>query len=105
MMKRGACVVNTARGGIIEQSHLVEALSSGHLRGALEQEPPAQGSALLRLENVILTPHVAGASDRSLANMGLQAVRSVLAVLEGQPVDPRCVLNAEVLGGHSGRTG
>lgn len=102
MMRRGACIVNTARGGIIEESHLIEAIRGGHVGGAaldvLEQEPPAEDSPLLQLENVVLTPHVASASDRSLANMGLQAAKNVLDVLGGEPVDPRCVLNPEAFG-------
>jgi D-3-phosphoglycerate dehydrogenase len=102
-MKKGACIVNTARGGLIDEKHLVEALRSGRLGGAaldvLEDEPAAENSPLLGLDNVILTPHVGGASDRSMTNMGLQAVRNVLAVLEREPVDPRSVLNGEVLDG------
>jgi len=100
-MKRGACVVNTARGPIIDESHLVEALQSGHLGGAaldvLEHEPPAADSPLYGLHNVVLTPHVGGVSDRAMTNTGLQAARNVLAVLEGELVDPRFVLNCEVL--------
>lgn len=104
-MKQGACIVNTARGGLVDEGHLVEALKSGRLGGAaldvLEDEPPAGDSPLLVLENVILTPHVAGSSDKSMTNMGLQAVANVLAVLHGEPVDPRSVLNGEVLEGGS----
>jgi D-3-phosphoglycerate dehydrogenase len=103
MMKRGVYIVNTARGGLIDESDLAEALRSGQIGGAaldvLKDEPPAEGSPLLGLDNVILTPHVGGASDRSMVNMGLQAARNVLAVLEGEPVDLRSVLNGEVLGG------
>ncbi len=110
MMKRGACLVNTARGGIVDEHDLVEALRSGHVGGAaldvLKQEPPAADSPLFDLDNVVLTPHVSGTSERSMSNMGQQAVRNVLAVLEGESVDPRSVLNGQVLGiaptdGHS----
>jgi len=102
LMKDGAYIVNTARGGLIDESQLFEALSSGRVRGAaldvFEREPPAAGNPLMGLENVILTPHVGGASDRSLAITGLQSVRNVLAVLENEPIDPLHVVNAKVLG-------
>jgi len=74
LMKPGACLINVARGPIVQEAALVEALRAGRLRGAaldvFEQEPLPQESPLWELEQVILTPHVSGAApdyyDRAL---------------------------------------
>lgn len=95
-MKRGVYIVNTARGGLVNERDLAAALHDGRVAAAaldvFETEPP-EGSPLLRLDSVVLTPHVAGASDVASERMGTDAVGVVLAVLSGAPVDPRCVVN------------
>jgi len=69
-MKKGAVLVNTARGELVDQTRLVEALTSGHLRGAgldvFAEEPLPRGNPLLDLPNVVLAPHIAWLTPETL---------------------------------------
>ena len=95
-MRPGATLVNTARGGIVDQAALVAALERGSLRAAaldvLEVEPPAAGEALLGRADVILTPHAGFLSLESLAAVQEQAAGEVRLALLGQV--PRNAVNA-----------
>ena len=97
-MRPDAILINAARGGVIDEDALVEALEAGRIRmGALDvfdNEPPA-GSKLLSLPNVILTPHIAGVSVDAMRAMALLAARSVVDVLEGRA--PQSVVNPDAL--------
>ena len=97
-MKKGAFIVNTARGGIIDEPALHAALTSGHLAGAgldvFEEEPPPGDHPLRRHPRVICTPHVAGVTDGSLVNMGVMAAECIAAVLRGDPVPPERLVRA-----------
>jgi D-3-phosphoglycerate dehydrogenase / 2-oxoglutarate reductase len=100
-MKNSALLVNTARGGVVDEKALETALESGEIAGAaldtFAQEPPQGVSSLARFDNVILTPHIGGVSQESFVKMGQQAVKNVLDVLESRPLDPACVVNTEIL--------
>lgn len=100
-MKAGVHIINTARGGLINEADLVQALRQGRVRGAaldvFETEPLAADHPLLAMDNVILTPHVAGSSDRSSRNMGVESVKNVLSVLQGQTIDAEALINKDVL--------
>ena len=97
-MKRGAVLVNTARGGIVNEDALARALDDGHLFAAgldvFEREPVPLGSALLSHPRVVLVPHVGSATARTRLNMVELAVANALAALQGRPM-PHCV-NPEV---------
>jgi D-3-phosphoglycerate dehydrogenase len=99
-MKPTAYLVNTARGGIIDEPALHAALTSGKLAGAgldvYEQEPVQPDNPLLALANVISAPHMAGVTKESLDRMGLQTARNILSVLDGKPIRDN-VINQEVL--------
>ncbi len=99
-MKPGAYLVNTARGGIVDEAALHEALTSGHLAGAgldvFDAEPPLTSNPLFALETVILAPHVAGVTTESYAAMAVAVARNMLSVLDGTP-ERENVVNPEVL--------
>jgi D-3-phosphoglycerate dehydrogenase len=99
-MKSSAILVNTARGGIVNELDLVEALSSGQIAGAgidvFETEPPDIDHPLLALPNVVLSPHCAGVTRESLVQMATIAAENVLAAFDGT-LKPEMVANAEVL--------
>jgi len=88
MMKPGAFLVNTARGELIDEDALLQALRSGHLRGAaldvFAQEPPDPGHPLLALPQVIATPHLGSQTDGATNTMGWMAFNDCLAVLRGE---------------------
>jgi D-3-phosphoglycerate dehydrogenase len=97
-MKKGAVFVNAARGMIVDEDALYDALRSGHLLGAgidvFETEPVDPGHRLLTLENLVALPHVGAATVVSRAAMWKTAVENVLAVLDGR--HPPFLVNPEV---------
>jgi phosphoglycerate dehydrogenase-like enzyme len=96
-MKRGAYLVNTARGELVDEATLIAARESGSLRGAAldtyEREPLAPSSPLRRMRNVVLSPHVAGQTEAALRRVGVAAAQCILDELAGRR--PRFVYNPE----------
>ena len=98
-MKPGAVIVNTSRGGIIDEEALFDALSSGRIAGAgidvFEAEPPPNDHPLFTLPNIVLSPHVAGVTEGSMTGMALAVADVIDVVLSGAV--PDTLLNPEVL--------
>lgn len=99
-MKRGGYIVNTARGGIIDEPALHEALTTRHLAGAgldvFAEEPTPVSNPLLKLDSVISSPHMAGVTTKSVAGMARVTAENILSVLDGKP-NRGNVINKEVL--------
>ncbi len=94
MMKKNAVLINTSRGGIVDQKALCQALESGRIFAAgldvTTVEPIPQDDPLLTLKNVIITPHIASASVKTRTKMAMMAAENLLAGLKGE-LPPNCV--------------
>ncbi len=103
LMKPSAFLINTARGGLVDEAALCEALAAGQIAGAgldvFEVEPLPAGSPLRSLANVVLTPHCAGGSVPAVIAMTERAVDQILALKAGRSPGDDQLLNPEVLRG------
>jgi len=99
LMKKVACLINTARGPIIDGKALTDALMEKRIAGAaldvFQTEPPAPDDALLSLNNVILTPHIAAYTVEAIRRMDVMAAEDVVKALQGRT--PEHIANTEVL--------
>ncbi len=105
MMKPSAIVINAARGGLVDEAALDDALRSGRLAAAaldvFEAEPPQPGSGILSNPRVTVSPHSAGLTDECAARMAVSAVQNILDLFAGM-LDRRLVVNADAIGWHQG---
>ncbi len=99
-MKSGAVLVNTSRGGVVDEHALVSALGSGHLAGAgldvYETEPLSVGHPLTAFDNVVLSPHVSSLTDGGLRRMSLEAAQNVVDYFNGV-VNARAIVNNDAI--------
>ena len=101
LMKPTAFIINTARGAIIDETALADALKNKRLAGAgldvFAEEPPKPDNPLLKLDNVVLTAHMAGVDVQSRDEMALLAAQCIARISQGEwPAD--CIVNPEVKG-------
>ncbi len=86
-LKRGALIINTARGGLVDEAAIAQACLSGALGGyatdVLEQEPPAADHPFLAIDNIIVTPHIGSRTYESVERQGLRAARNIVNFLSG----------------------
>ncbi len=90
LMKDGAYIINCARGGIVDEQALYEALKNGKIAGAAldvyESEPPSPDNPLLKLDNVVTTPHIGASTREAQISVGLTIAEEIINVYKGLPV-------------------
>lgn len=100
-MRSNSILINTARGELIDTVALVQALTDGAIAGAgldtFNPEPPPADSALWGLKNLVATPHVGANTTDARDRVGLLAVQQIVKVWQGAELDPRCVVNRQLL--------
>jgi D-3-phosphoglycerate dehydrogenase len=107
IMKPHSYLINTARGGLVDEAALLSALRNGHIAGAgldtFEQEPPLPGNALMSERNVTITPHVGGVTAAAGRRVGILAVEGILHLLSGQQIAPERIVNPEIFANGTAR--
>lgn len=97
-MRPSAVLVNTARGGVVDEAALIASLRDGRLAAAgldvFEDEPPSPGNPLLAMDQVVLSPHIAGLTTECAERMAVSSVQNVLDFFAGR-IDPALVVNGE----------
>ena len=100
IMKESAFLINCARGGIVNEVALLDALKSNKIRAAgldvYDDEPSTSSNPLFSLDNILLSPHIAGVTQEATIRMSRQAVQNVLDVFDDK-VDPEVIINKNVL--------
>lgn len=94
LMREGAILVNTARGGLVDEAALMEALGNGRLRAAgldtFASEPPPADLPMRGVPGVIMTPHIGGVTGDAYRNMGVAAAKNILSVLDEMKEKTKC---------------
>ena len=98
-MKAGVVIINTARGGIIQENDLIKALKHGKVGAAgldvFDDEPPLSSNPFVSFKQVVLTPHIAGLSKESAEAMAVSSVQNVIDFFDGK-LDPSLIVNKKI---------
>ncbi|MBU1205454.1 MAG: hydroxyacid dehydrogenase [Proteobacteria bacterium] len=101
IMKKSVWLINTARGEVVDEEALIAALQEGKIAGAgidtFRKEPPEDLRRLSEAGKVVLTPHIAAATEEAFARMGIEAAQNVMTILEGRRPDKKSLANPEIL--------
>lgn len=100
-MPKGSYIVNTARGGLIDEAALVAAIQSGHLAGAgldtFAVEPPTADHPFLKEDAIVVTPHIGGVTTEGSTRVSEDAVAGVVAIVEGERLPAHRIINRKLL--------
>jgi D-3-phosphoglycerate dehydrogenase len=100
-MPVGSYVINTARGGLINEDALLAAIQSGHLAGAgldtFAVEPPPADHPFLSEPAIVMSPHIGGVTRQANSRVGEHAVRGIIQLIEGQPIPRERIINQKLL--------
>lgn len=100
-MPKGSFVINTARGGLVDETALLAMVRSGQLAGAgldsFAAEPPGADHPFWSEPRIVVTPHIGGVTREAGARVGVEAVRGIIEILEGRPVPPARIVNRKLL--------
>jgi D-3-phosphoglycerate dehydrogenase len=100
-MKKEAFIVNTARGGIINEISFIKALKHGWIAGAgldtFSLEPPQKDNPLWEMSNIIVTPHIGGVTEESFNRIGVESVQHILSIINNKKVVISACVNPQVL--------
>ncbi len=101
LMKPGSYVINTARGGLIDEGALVRAIDSGHIAGAgldtFATEPPSPEHPFWERQQIVVTPHIGGVTKQANVRVGVDAVEGILAVVQGRDPGRERIVNYRAL--------
>lgn len=101
LMRPDAIIINTARGGLIDEAALAAALAEGRIAGAgldsFAQEPPAEDHPFWTEPRLVMTPHIGGVTEAANRRVGIEAAEGIVAILTGLPVPPARIINRGAL--------
>ncbi|WP_245295565.1 hydroxyacid dehydrogenase [Rhizobium rhizosphaerae] len=97
MMRPGSFIINTARGGLIDEDALLRAVQSGQIAGAgldsFQKEPPADNHPFWQDQRIVVTPHIGGVTQEANGRVGVDAVEGIFAIVEGRPLGRERIVN------------